>query len=378
MKSELSSLDLHFLLKEFDYLIGAKIEQIYQIGREELILQLHVPSKGKQIIRIILGKMIYLASSKGEMPEKPHGFCLHLRKKLKNSRLRSIHQLGFERVIEYIFETKEGKFRFIIELFSKGNIILCNEEGKILSVLERQEWKGRSLKPGQQYVGPKKDYDFLELTKDQLDSMLNSSDRESLVKSLAIELSLGGTYAEEVCILAGVNKNLKPNQLSDKEVDSIFSAAQSIKDKEISPAILYKTDDKTDVKDIVPFPLEFYKALQSVPQETFNTALDSVLTVKSEAKAIESAAVFADKKLGKVAEMIRQQEQRIEGLERSEKDNQRKGEVIYENYPLIEQAIIAVKELKNTMSWKEISEHFKGHKIIKSVDTTTGELTLEL
>jgi predicted ribosome quality control (RQC) complex YloA/Tae2 family protein len=378
MKSDISSLELHFLLKELQPLISAKVEQIYQIAKDELIIQLHVPSKGKHILRIILGKLMYLASNKGDVPEKPPGFCLHLRKRLKNSRLRSLKQLGFERIIEFLFETKDQKFKLIIELFSKGNIVLCNEDNKIISVMERQEWKDRSIKPGEVYAYPKKEHDFLELTKEELAKILNTSQKENLVKALAIELGLGGVYAEELCLISKTDKNLKPNQLSDKEVDSIFNAATTLQSAPVEPSIIFKTEEKKDIKDIVPIKIRFYESLPFESAESFNKALDTILTTKSEEKAIESTESAARTKIDKVEEMIRQQEQRITGLEKSEQDNQRKGEIIYENYPLVEQALARIKELRQEMSWKEIKEKFKGHKIIKDINEKTGEITLEI
>lgn len=376
MKSDLSSLELHYLLKEIQPLVSGKLEQVYQIGKEELILQFHVPSQGKHILRIILGRMMYLASAKGDVPDKPHGFCLYLRRKLKNARLRELNQLGFERIVEFIFETKEAKFRLVIELFSKGNIILCDENNTILSVMQQQEWKDRSLKPKQLYIYPEKEFNFLTISEDDIKGLLHSSDKESVVKSLAIQLGLGGTYAEELCILAKIDKNLKPAQLSDKEISSLHSAIAALRDKEISPAIYSSVEGQ--LKDIVPFELNFYKNLKSTKAESFNAALDTILTTKIEKKDLDSAEKHAKSKLDKIDEMIRQQTFRIEGLEKSEADNQRKGELIYENYPLIEKAIEAIKEHRKTMSWKELKEKFKGHKIIKDVDTKTGEVTLEL
>ncbi|MBW2965299.1 NFACT family protein [Candidatus Woesearchaeota archaeon] len=378
MKSELSSLDLHYLLRELAVLSSAKVENIYQLGKEEIVFQFHVPGEGKRVLRIVLGKLMYLASAKGDMPEKPPGFCLFLRRRLKNARFREIRQFGFERIVEFLFETKEAKYRFVVELFSRGNAVLCDESGKILSVLERQEWKDRSIKPGQVYDYPKKEVNFLELTRESLSSVLARSDKENLVKSLAIDLGLGGIYAEELCLQAKVDKSLKPGQLSDKELDSLFSASQGIVQRGMSAEIVSGSRPGDAAVEIVPFSMDYFRSKERSQFPSFNEALDSVFTTKSEAKALDATESAAKKKLDKFDEMIRQQTQRIEGLELSEKDNQRKGEVIYENYPLVNEVISEVRELKKRLSWKEIGEHFKGHKIIRNIDVTTGELTLEL
>jgi predicted ribosome quality control (RQC) complex YloA/Tae2 family protein len=375
MQKELSSLDLHCLIKELQALISAKVEQIYQIEKDELFIQLHVPSQGKHLIRIVLGKLIYLASNKAGVPEKPPGFCLFLRKKLKNARLRSITQLGFERAIEFLFETKEDKFRLIVESFSTGNIILCDENGIILSPMKSQDWKDRILRPKEIYIRPTQQHNILEMTEPDLNTLLRKSDKESLVKSLAIELSLGGTYAEELCLTAKLDKNMKPNQLSDKETKELFGSIQALISRDIDARIVMKD---CLPKDITPFPLEIYKDLKSDTAGSFNQALDSILTRKAEQEEIMHVESKAESKLKKIELMIHEQEQRMKGLEASAEENQRKGELIYENYPLAEQILKEIKEKRKTHSWAEIKELLKHNKLIKNIDESTGDITVEL
>lgn len=378
MKSEMTSLELHFLLRELQEMVSAKVEQIYLIGKDEMILQLHVPGRGKRILRIVLGRLMYLASDKGAVPEKPHGFCLFLRRKLKNSRLRELRQLGFERIVEFLFETKERKFRLIIELFSKGNIVLCDEQGVILSALEQQKWKDRTIMPKHVYDYPKKEFNILTVSGERLTDMLHKSQKENLVKTLAIDLGLGGTYAEELCLMSGVDKNLKANQLSDKEAESLFDAIQLMLSKDISPLIIYSDEAKEEVKDIVPFALVGFAGQPSDHALSFNQALDSVLTEKSHDREVDAAEKKAKTRIDKVNEMISSQRVRIEGLERSEKENQRKGEVIYENYALVKRIMEDIAELRKELSWKEIAEKYRGNRLIKSVDPKTGEITIEV
>ena len=104
MKTELSSIDLHFLVDEFQALVGGKLDQIYQKAKEEFIFRIHIPNIGKRLLRIVPGSLIYLASEKGEMPERPPGFCVYLRKYLKNARIRSIRQIDAERILEFDIE----------------------------------------------------------------------------------------------------------------------------------------------------------------------------------------------------------------------------------------------------------------------------------
>ena len=60
---------------------------------------------------------------------------MYLRKKIGTARLRKISQIGFERILNLEFESKETKYNLIAEIFSKGNIILL-KENKILVASE--------------------------------------------------------------------------------------------------------------------------------------------------------------------------------------------------------------------------------------------------
>ena len=117
MKKELSSIEFKYLLDEFSQLADAKIDKIYQPDKQDVIFSFHVPGIGKKMLRIVLPGMIWLAAIKPEMPVKIYGFCSLLRKQLSNARLRKIEQIESERIIKLEFETKEGKYEVIIELF---------------------------------------------------------------------------------------------------------------------------------------------------------------------------------------------------------------------------------------------------------------------
>ena len=377
MKTELSSLELHYLIKELQVLISAKVEQVYQIAGEEVIIQFHIPNQGKQFLRIIMGDLLYLASNKGAVPEKPPNFCLYLRRKLKNSRLRSISQEGFERVINLLFETKDAKFNVHVELFSKGNIIIADENDIILSAFEYQEWGSRSIKPKKTYIPPSKGCNFLTLSQEELKSIILNSEKENLVKSLAIDLGLGGLFSEELCTLADLDKSVKANSLTDAELDALYTQMQSLKSKEILPAV-HTLSTNSETKEVLPFPVNLKNSIKSTSFESFNKALDSVFTKHLDSSKVESVQKDAKTKLNKVNDIIEQQTLRIKGLEVSEQENQKKGELIYENYVKIDDLLKHVAELRKEHSWKEVEEILKSESLIKSINEKTGEINLVL
>ncbi|MBW2999833.1 NFACT family protein [Candidatus Woesearchaeota archaeon] len=374
MKKELTSIELSYVVKELQFLVGGKIDKIYQPEKKELVLRFHVTSKGKQILRILPGKYLYLTEHKRKMPETALGYCLYLRKYLGNARLREVRQIGFERIVEFVFEKKEGKLSLFVELFGKGNIILC-KEGIIMSPLETQKWKDRVIRAKEKYVYPKKEFNFLEMNKANLSEELKKSKEESLVKMLALDLGLGGVYSEELCLNSGIDKNKTPNKVSSKEIDLLFNEIKKLRAKKPSPKIVY---DNSKIVNIVPFELNFYKDNKTEKTANYNNALDSVLTeetVKTEKLEIEKVQ---QKSLLKIQKIIDLQTKKLQEMEKKAEENQRKGELVYEKYQLIKEILEELQKARKKLSWKEIKQKLKGHKIIKEINEKTGEIVVEV
>ena len=63
MKSQLTSLEISCLVKEFKVLINSKVEKIFQTGKKEFYILFHIANTGKKILRVT-DKLIYLTGKK--------------------------------------------------------------------------------------------------------------------------------------------------------------------------------------------------------------------------------------------------------------------------------------------------------------------------
>ncbi len=367
-KTQLSALEIHYLLKELDILINSKLDKIYHPKKKEIILQLHVPNKGKHTLSVSPAA-VFLADSKPFVGE-PSDLCMYLRKKLKNARLRSISQPGFERVISFEFENKQGKFNLVVEMFSTGNIILVKDK-EILTAAEYQNWSDRTIRPKEEYIYPAKEHNFLNIKKPELKRLLNDTEKESLVKCLAVDLSLGGTYAEELCILSGIDKNKKPSELKEKDISDLLEKIKKLRSKKPSACIVVQKDKTVD---ITPFKLEYYSDLKQENAPSFNKALSRYFSKKktSEKKAVRK------KKLDKIRNIIQSQKDTIKKLEEDIKENKEKADKIYENYQMIDSLLDELKEISKKHPWKDIQKKLKGHKLIKQVNPKNKSILIEL
>lgn len=373
MKTQLSSLEIHYLVKELQILIDSKIDKIYHSSKTELILNFHSAKSGKQSLYINTPQTIYLTTYSPES-KNPSEFCMFLRKHLNNTRLRKIQQLESERIIELTLESKETKYELIIEMFAKGNIIL-NKNSIILSAINYQKFKDRTIRPNIEYIYPKKEFNFLNLKLKDIKELLKKSDKESLVKCLAMDLGLGGVYAEEACYLAKLDKNLKSSELNRKKAEDLLKAINQLINKKSNPQILYKQDE---VKDIIPIKLEFYKDLKQKEFKTYNEALNYYFSEEHEKQKLLAKNQIHLEKIKKIEDIVKKQKQKIKQLEEQGKDYKRKAELIYEKYQLINEILEELKKARKKYSLNEIKTKLKNHKIIKDLNEKEKSILIEI
>jgi len=374
MKKNITALELSYVLKELRVLLDAKLDKIYHPNKKMLLLQFHITGTGRKILRIFVPDYIYFTDYKEKSPEKPSGLCMVLRKNLEQSRLRSIKQLNSERIVELLFEKKD-KHKLFIELFSPGNIVLCSEDNTIISALETKKWKNRTIRGGIKYVFPKHELNFFDLGKKELKELLKGTEKDSIVTCLAIDLGLGGVYAEESCLLAKVDKKISPKKITEDTLNSLVKAIKSLCNKKINACSVY---DKKELVDIVPFELAFYKDFEKKQFKSYNPALDSYFTKQVKKEETDESESRYKKELEKLNKIIEEQKKQVERMELSIKTNNEKAELIYSHYKLVDEILKGIKKAREKYSWKEIKEKLKGHKIIKGIDEKESKITIEL
>ena len=355
MRTELSALDMHYLVKELQFLTNGKISKVYG-EKNKFLIQIHVPTKGKQMLYIELPKLMYLTEQKPSF-EETKGFAKQLRTKLGNAKIKSVTQKGFERILEITLE-KEEKLKLIIELFSKGNIILVDNNNEILAVQQVQRWKTRTLKPKEEYRYPEPTNNTLELSEKEFEQLRKTTNKESIVKFLATELSLGGFYAEEACHIAGIDKNQKPTTAK-----GIYQAVKKLLRKKIKPR-LYE-------KEILPFESERLEKGKSY--ETFNQAIQARFSKTIDTKEKKQQTQHKQR-IDSIKRVIKEQENAVTKLEKEINDNTEKAELIYNKYQEISKFLEKLKELKTKGKLTEA----KKHKAVKEINQKEKYIVVEI
>ena len=369
MKKQLSSIDLHFILKELEILKDSRIDKIYQPEKNLLVFSFYKANSGKKILKITVGKSLFLAEGKEDY-EETLGFGMLLRKHIDGFFLCDSVQIEPERIIKLSFKSKDVKKNLYIEFFGKGNAILCDENGLIINALEHHEFKDRTIYPKIIYKHPAMKYNLFDLNKSSISELLKNSAKGSIITSLATELGLGGIYSEEVCLLANIEKDKNPKSINDKESGLILSSIKQIINKKSTPQVILENDNPVD---FTPFDLEFYKNHKKRKFQTFNEALEFFYSHYREIKETEF-----DKKLKSLCRIIEEQKTAIDDLRKEEIESREKGELIYHKYGIVREILDEINKASKKCSWKEIKEKLKEHKIVKEVNEKDRKIVVEI
>ena len=388
MKS-MSNVDIYTVSDELNNLLsGARVDKSFQPTNDIVVMRFHVPGTGRVDLVMQCGSRIHTTQYPLENPTTPPSFPMLLRKRIKGAHVESITQHNFDRVIK-IRVKKDKYYTIIVELFDKGNIILLDDEDNIIQPLKRKQLSERDISSKREYVFPKeRGINPIEVTKEELSELFKNADSDA-VRTLAMN-GLGSLYAEEIIQRANntveIDKNTPTPQLSDKQIAEIHNSMQelfdNLKDGSIKPQIV-KKDSK---EDVVPLDLIKYDDFEKTFYNDFNEACDEFYSkkVNSTIKNVKEAAW--NKKVKKFEKRLNLQQETLDNFEKTIKESKHKGEVIYSNYPTIENIINVVNNAwSNDYSFKEIGKILKKAKkdgmaeaqIYESIDKM-GVLTLNI
>jgi predicted ribosome quality control (RQC) complex YloA/Tae2 family protein len=350
---ELSTVDYGYLLREWQPLIGGRIQKVYMKDR---MLVLQVYNKANYTWLFTDG-ISFLTSAKLTFPQTPNGFTMFLRKRLQGCRIRTIEMVGFDRIVRITAENKEGAADLIVELFGKANYAFC-KDGKIVSVFETHTYTDRTLKGGAVYMPPPSkpapwDVDLTVLV------------GKEAAKHIATDLGLGGKYSEEVCVRAGLAKK---HHITKEDLPGIKKHLQIIRETEIQP--LYNETDA------VPFPF-LSRPGEYKQAKTYNEALDAVEREHLEGVEENETIQQHKEKLTKQQKIIAAQQKQLETLNRTIEENQRKGELMYEKYTELQTLFTQLKTDMKKLTPAQLKEKYANHPTVKSIETD-GTIEVEL
>lgn len=390
MKKEVTSFDVAVLVAELKQAItDAWVTNIYQTDPKTLVLKLHKPDQPALNLLIKAGNRLHLTSFVIEKPPKPSGFCMTLRKFLRNGRIQPIEQHEFERIVVLRIGAKHKEFQLVCELFGEGNIILVNEQNKILQALSYRKMRDRNILRNEtfQYPPPSGKNPF-KLERKDLDEIKKQGQTE-IVKVLARFLGLGGLYAEEILLRAKIDKNTQCDALDADELDVIFDVLcqmlSKIEKNETEPAIV--ANGQGEWIDAAPFRLEKYSAFQTKPFASFSETLDTYYAERGMKEKVTTATSEIEQLIAQQNRILTRQQQTLEELEKEIRKNKEIGNAIYAHFGELQHLIQELSNAKNAgKQWSNIVQSLEEAKqkgilpatFYNSIDPKNGILNLTI
>jgi len=366
LKPELSSFDIAFAAAELNQLLkGFWISNIYQLNPRTLLLKLRGPEGAERNLILEGGRRVHTTSYAFEKPLKPPAFCMALRKYLRNGRIGEVQQYRFERIVEILVATKGGDHRVIVELFSKGNIILVGPDNKVLHALSYRRMRDRSILRGEAFVyPPSRSEDPRALQREDFRNLRNFGQLE-VVRAVARFLGMGGTYAEEILLGAGVTKNFPCASLGDMDLDSIFDSLQkllSVLSAGNAKPGIYIDEDGNWV-DVAPIELKQYAHLKRSSFQTFNEALDEYYAKMLASGKLLDAKRLMEREVERLERILQGQVMTVSESKREAEVSRRIGDLIYRHLNELQFLLQSVMEDKRGgKSWHQIVERLEREK----------------
>lgn len=379
----MSNVDIYAISSELTTkLKDARFQKAYQPSKDTVLIRFHVPGSGRVDVIFQAGLRVHITQYPPLNPKVPPSFPMLLRKYLSGATVSQVRQHNFDRIMEIEFQ-KEHKYTLIIELFSKGNIILLDEEGQIILPLKRKLWQDRRISSKEPYkYPPERGINPLHAGKDEIkDLFLNSN--TDIIRTLA-KSGLGGLYAEEIVLRAEVTKDKPACEISEVELESVYHALREVFDPllcdKFHPQIIHDGKD-----DVLPLDLRMYEKYGKKSFSSFNEAADEFYSsiVGEDIKKVHEDIWAAE--VGKFEKRLKIQRESVEKFEKTVKQSKTKGDLLYSHYHEVEEVLEIINQAREKYSWQEIikiikdarKKKVKGTETIESVDKL-GNITLNL
>jgi len=311
----LAGIELNYLINKISEEVqGYYVSNIWGITKDSLLFKLHHPEKS-DILMMISTSGVWFTSVKID-PIEPNRLLKRLRSDLLRFKIKKIEQIGSERIAYFTFEGFDKEFVIIGEFFGEGNILLCNEEMKILALQHSIDVRHRKLGVGMKYVTPPqsgldvfhiKELDFEDLKTSGL----------TAGKWVGRTLGLPKKYVEGIFEIAKIDSKKNGKDFSQDELGKIFHTTKTIVTNVITgnhdPVII-----RNDKIEVIPVRLgQINEKSSSV--NSFMEGLDIVFTENIVTKGKTAQTSESDKKIKDLETQIFEQEKAIETVK--EKSN---------------------------------------------------------
>ncbi|MDH3364675.1 MAG: ribosome rescue protein RqcH [Thermoplasmata archaeon] len=340
MKKALSSFDVGAIVRELQTYIDWRVDKIYQPNNRHIVISIKSPGEGKAFLHFRVGEWLYVSKEGQDMPQHPSDFAMMLRKRVTNCRVAGIEQQGFDRIVVVRLE-KDDVHQLVLELFGKGNAILV-KDGMIVQPLTSRTWRHRDVKAKREFEFPPPVPDPSSMPLEDLLDILKGSESDVL-RTLATKLNLGGTYSEEICERAHVDRERPAQDISKEEAMELMAAVNEIIEDIRSENRGYVVTKEGELVDAVPLRMAIYDGYEHREFEAFSECVRNyVESIPESVKTVDKKANQGE--LDRLKRKLAQQEEAALDLQREWKKAQAEGDAVFVSYGDIAHILLTAKD----------------------------------
>ena len=333
----LSGIELRYLVNQISEQVqDYYVSNIYGITKDSILFKLHHTEKS-DLFMMISTSGVWLTKVKIDQIES-NRLLKRLRSDLLRLKLKKIEQIGAERIAYFTFEGFGKEFVLVGEFFGDGNIVLCNNDMKILALQHSIEVRHRKLSVGLEYVQPPLGgLDIFNISESDFED-LKTTDLVS-AKWFGRTLGLPKKYVEGVFEIANVDGKKIGNLLTSEEMKRIFDTTKKIVSDIVSGnhETVIVRNEKVEV-----LPIKLGKLEGEVTKaNSFIEGLDTIFTEKivEKGKIIQTGG--SDKKIKELQTQVFEQEKAIETVKERSKNITNVANSLYE---MVSYGIISIED----------------------------------
>ena len=259
--------------------LNSRVEKIHQPSKEEIVIWLRSPAGRCRLLCCAnpSAPRIQLTGLNPENPKIPPQFCTLLRKHLSTGKLVGVRQEGLDRVLHLDFEAINElgdvvTLTLTIEIMGRhSNLILVNQEGKVLDAIRRvgeEQSSVRLLLPGVTYRPAPAQHKLnpFEATPEQAKAAFAVLPDMAFAKAiLQVYQGISPLLSRELAEYACNGAELTKNQVSDYRYQRLFDRLTELKQQIDSNSATYTMVlENGRPREFSVCPLEQYRgALES-------------------------------------------------------------------------------------------------------------------